>query len=361
MFGSLRLLLAFMVVFSHLPGSDYLVHFGFYAVRGFFVISGFVITAGLQEIYHFDGKRFWVNRLLRLLPPYIVVCLVTLLAVSWFPSEAATYLRSWRPDSTALETVLNLLVIPLEYSETHFRLVPPYWSVAVELQMYALLFIAGARNERLALATLWFGLVYHLACISSNLDFTARYHAAPSAALSFAAGAVIYFWCKRGALEVTPSAAALALVMWLANTVAADSALNDEYAYGPGYYFGTFLFVVVIAGLSRIEVAPLTRRIDQALGELAYPVFLVQWLAGFVTALALGSSEWRGWTLTFASLPLILIMAIALTLLNRRLIEPLRQQWRRAPLHPEPVTRSGVGAGDPACQTVASSVTGGIG
>ena len=56
--------------------------------------------------------------------------------------------------------------------------------------LYVLLFIAGARNERLALATLWFGLVYHLACISSNLDFTARYHAAPSAALSFAAGAV---------------------------------------------------------------------------------------------------------------------------------------------------------------------------
>jgi peptidoglycan/LPS O-acetylase OafA/YrhL len=358
MFGSLRLLLAFMVVLSHLPGNGYLVHFGFYAVRGFFVISGFVITAGLQEIYHFDGKRFWTNRLLRLLPPYLVVCLITLSIVTWFPAEAGAYLRSWRPESTAYDTLLNLLVIPLEYSETHFRLVPPYWSVAIELQMYALLFIAGARNERLALATLWFGLVYHLACISSNLDFTARYHAAPSATLSFAAGAVAYFWCKRGALTVTPSAAALAFVMWLANTVAAGSALNDEYAYGPGYYFASFLFVILVAGLAKIEVAPLTRRIDQALGEIAYPVFLVQWLAGFVTALAIGSGEWRGWTLTFASLPLILVMAIALAMLNRRLIEPLRQQWRGAPVQPEKVT---LGASDLACQTAAGSVSPGIG
>jgi peptidoglycan/LPS O-acetylase OafA/YrhL len=342
MFGTLRLLLALMVVLSHLPASGYLLHFGFYAVRGFFVISGFVITAGLNEVYGFDGKSFWTNRILRLLPPYFIVCLLTLLAISWFPADAGAYLSTWRTDSPAADTMLNLLVIPLEYSETHFRLVPPYWSVAVELQMYILLFIAAARSEKLALATLWFGVVYHLACIGSDLDFTARYSAAPSAALSFAAGAVAYFWCKRGALDVTPSATALAIVLWLANTVAAGSALRDEYAYGPGYYFATFLFVVAVAGLSKLERKPLTWRIDRALGEIAYPVFLVQWLAGFLTALAIGNGQWRGWTLTLASLPLIFVMATALAWLNRRLIEPMRQRRRCAALTPErlPLTES---------------------
>jgi peptidoglycan/LPS O-acetylase OafA/YrhL len=335
MFGTLRLCLALMVLLSHLPGSSYLLHFGFYAVRGFFVISGFVMTAGLHEVYGFDGKSFWANRLLRLLPPYFVVCLLTLLIVTSFPAEAGAYLRPWRSDSPSVDAVLNLLVIPLEYTQTHFRLVPPYWSVAVELQMYGLLFIAAARSERLALATLWFGVVYHLACIGSDLDFTARYSAAPSAALSFASGAVAYFWCKRGALDVTPSAAALALVMWLANTVAAGSALTDAYTYGPGYYFASFLFVVAVAGLSKIQAAPLVAWIDRLLGEIAYPVFLVQWLAGFLTALAIGQGQWRGWTLTIASLPLIFAMAIALAYLNRRLIEPIRQQWRCAAFAPK--------------------------
>jgi peptidoglycan/LPS O-acetylase OafA/YrhL len=330
MFGSLRLVLALMVVLSHLPESGYLLHFGFYAVRGFFVISGFVITAGLHEVYRFDGKRFWANRLLRLLPPFYVVCLLTLLLVAWFPAEAGTYLSSWRSDAPQYDAILNLLVLPLEYSETSFRLVPPYWSVAVELQMYALLFIVAARNEKLALATLWLGVVYHLACISSDLNFGARYFAAPSATLSFGAGALIYFWVKRGALVVTPIAAALAFVMWLANVIAAKSALPAEYAYGPGYYFSTFLFVIVVAGLAQMQWSPLVRRIDRALGEIAYPVFLVHWLAGFITALVIGGGIWRGWTLTFSAIPLTFLLAIALAVLNRRLIEPLRAQLRNA-------------------------------
>jgi peptidoglycan/LPS O-acetylase OafA/YrhL len=328
MFGTLRLLLAFMVVTSHLAGSDYVLHFGFYAVRGFFVVSGFLITAGLNEVYAFDPKRFWANRMLRLLPPYFLVCLVTLLVLIHVPAEANDYLPAWRSESPRLDALLNLLVLPLQYPETQMRLVPPYWSVAVELQMYALLFIVAARNESSAWATLWIGLIYHLACIHGDLGFGARYFAAPSATLCFAAGALIYFWMKRGALEVTPSATAIAFALWLANAAAAQWALPQGYVHGPGYYFATFLFVVVVAGLAQIKAAPAPRRIDRALGELSYPVFLVQWLAGFITALAIGSGQWRGWTLTLASIPLTLGMAIALNLLNARLIEPLRVQLR---------------------------------
>ena len=57
---------------------EYVAHFGFYAVRGFFVISGLMMTAALNEVYGFDGVRFWTNRALRLLPPYYLVCALTL-------------------------------------------------------------------------------------------------------------------------------------------------------------------------------------------------------------------------------------------------------------------------------------------
>src|SRR5262249_38677695 len=162
---------------------------------------------------------------------------------------AAAYLSSWTSDSPRLGALLNFLVLPLQYPETQFRLVPPYWSVAVELQMYALLFIVAARNERYALATFWIGLVYHLACINSELGFASGYFAAPSASLSFSAGALLYFWTKRGVLEVNPSATALAFGLWVANVVVANWLLPTEYVYGPGYYFATFLFVIVVAGL----------------------------------------------------------------------------------------------------------------
>ena len=54
MFGVLRFLLAYLVILSHLVGTDYVAHFGFYAVRGFFVISGLLMTAALNEAYAFD-------------------------------------------------------------------------------------------------------------------------------------------------------------------------------------------------------------------------------------------------------------------------------------------------------------------
>jgi peptidoglycan/LPS O-acetylase OafA/YrhL len=55
MFGILRFFLAYLVVLSHIVGSPYLSHFGFYAVRGFFVLSGFIMTAALNDVYHFNG------------------------------------------------------------------------------------------------------------------------------------------------------------------------------------------------------------------------------------------------------------------------------------------------------------------
>ena len=70
MLGSLRLFLAFFVVFSHLVGTHYLQHFGFYAVRGFYVLSGFLMTASLNDLYAFDARRYFTNRLLRLMPLY---------------------------------------------------------------------------------------------------------------------------------------------------------------------------------------------------------------------------------------------------------------------------------------------------
>src|SRR3974377_1758256 len=98
MFGALRFFLAYLVVLSHLVGTQYVSHFGFYAVRGFFVLSGFIMTSALNEVYHFNGERFWTNRLLRLLPPYYAVFAATYCFVAFVPDHAAAYLKFWQFD-----------------------------------------------------------------------------------------------------------------------------------------------------------------------------------------------------------------------------------------------------------------------
>ncbi|HSR58679.1 MAG TPA: hypothetical protein VLL57_10835 [Candidatus Binataceae bacterium] len=122
----------------------------------------------------------------------------------------------------------------------------------------------------------------------------------------------------------------LAFAVWLANMVAARWILPDSYAYGVGFYLNTVVFTFLVYGLAGRSFGPWIRRFDRILGELAYPVFLIQWLAGFVIVLVLLPATPRGWALTLAATPLILVGAGALAVLHRTLIEPLRSRLREA-------------------------------
>jgi len=329
MFGSLRLFLAFFVVFSHLVGTQYLQHFGFYAVRGFYVLSGFLMTAGLNDFYAFDARRFFTNRLLRLMPLYFVVCLLTLIAVVCLPAETSTFIAQWNPHLLWRDAITNVLVLPVLHVEPHYRLIPTAWSLAVELEMYVVLFLFISRSEQHAMIALFFGLLYHAVCSYYDLPFGYRFFGAPSAVLAFSFGALIYFYRKRGLLlDVTPTMGLAALGIWVVGALATRMSYDDN----AGYYTDTILFAVVVAGLANAEGGALARSVDRALGEIAYPVFLVQWLTGFITALVIVPGVWRGWSLALASVPLTLVTAVVLAVINQRIIEPLRERIRRTPV-----------------------------
>ena len=179
-----------------------------------------------------------------------------------------------------------------------------------------------------AAAAVGVGIVYHLACLDAGFDFGVRYYPAPSAVLSFATGSLIYFLRARGAFNVGASVGVISLAVWIANMVAAGSLLPEHYVYGASYYIGTLAFAFVVAGLADARPAALWARFDRALGELAYPVFLVQWLCGFLVALAFFPGMRRGWALTLVATPVILGASIGLAKLNDIAIEPPRRRLR---------------------------------
>jgi peptidoglycan/LPS O-acetylase OafA/YrhL len=330
MFGSLRLFLAFFVVFSHLVGTHYLQHFGFYAVRGFYVLSGFLMTAGLNDLYAFNARRYFTNRFLRLMPLYFVVYLLTLIAVVWLPTEAATFIGQWQPDLLWRDAITNVLVLPLHHPEPHYRLIPTAWSLAVEIEMYVVLFLFVSRSIQHAMVALFFGLLYHAVCGFYHLSFDYRYFGLPSALLAFSLGALIYFYRKRGLLlDVTPTIAVAALGIWVVDALVPQMSFIES----AGYYTDTVLFAVVVTGLANAKGGPLAKSLDRALGEIAYPVFLVQWLTGFVTALVFLPGTWRGWSLALASIPVTLAASVVLALLNQKIIEPLRERIRHTPAY----------------------------
>jgi peptidoglycan/LPS O-acetylase OafA/YrhL len=345
MFGSLRFLLAYLVILSHLVGTEYVAHFGFYAVRGFFVISGLMMTAALNEVYNFDGVRFWTNRALRLLPPYYLVCALTLIAVALAPKQAAEYLKFWRGLPDIGDLLINLTVLPLQFPYGTFRFIPPFWSVAIEIDMYLLLFLIMSRQMAWAVVALVAGLSFQIVCIYDAMNWGLEYFTAPSAVFPFAVGAVLYFLRRRALWIATPLAAAYAFAAWLGNMLAGGTVLPVSWIFGPGYLLDTICFAVVVSGLSAISshrFGPLAGRIDRTLGEWSYFAFLVHWPAGFVVASVVLNGEWRGWTLLLAVTPVVLAASAGFATLNRRLLEPLRDRvrgWYRpyAPMVPVPV------------------------
>ena len=330
MFGQLRFLLAYLVVISHLVGSDYLAHYGFYAVLGFFIIAGFFMTSALNEVYRFDGVGFCVNRALRLLPPYYMVAALTLVVVAVLPTEAGHFLKFWRADMQLRDVLLNVAVLPMQTTDPTFRMVPPFWSIAIEIEMYLTLYLVIARRLGWALVALAAGLAYHLACGYVGYPWGAHYFTAPSAVLPFAAGALIYFMRQRDSWSPPPVLTVAAFVAWCANMAAGGWLVADSYIFGLGYYVGIALFFVVVAGLAGRQFAPAIERVDRQLGEWAYFVFLVQWLAGFAVSVTVLHGQARGWTLLFLATPVIVAAGAGLAYLNRALVEPLRDFVRTA-------------------------------
>jgi peptidoglycan/LPS O-acetylase OafA/YrhL len=133
-----RGLACLMVVFCHSAvniGAGPWVIWGFTGVHLFFVISGFLLATpfldGLMGKRTFpDIKGFWKRRLIRIYPPFICSLI------------AFTLLRF--ATHTNIPTVKNVLIhvflINNYVSDIDFYSINPvYWTLAVEMQFYALL------------------------------------------------------------------------------------------------------------------------------------------------------------------------------------------------------------------------------
>src|SRR5262249_30151949 len=162
------------------------------------------------------------------------------------------------------------------------------------------------RNIHCALGLLAAGIAFHVVGAQFGLPWHTRYFTAASAMMPYAYGALIYFSGQYGLLRVTPPTTALACALWLANVVLAGWLLPESYVYGVGYYLNDVVIAFVVAGLARRPFSGAVARCDRAAGEIAYPVFLSQWLVGFLVALAFFPGTWRGWMLTLVATPFII-------------------------------------------------------
>lgn len=89
--GALRFVLALLVVIQHgvhlleptAQGFLFTMGFGIVAVAVFFVISGFVVAEANSTFYEGRPGKFLLNRVLRLVPPYLAALVIEILSAAY--------------------------------------------------------------------------------------------------------------------------------------------------------------------------------------------------------------------------------------------------------------------------------------
>ena len=318
MFGSFRLLLALTVALAHANFSWGGWHLGVIAVVSFLVLSGYVVGALLApgSALAQSPAKVYLERAVRLLPLYYAFLLVGLII-----AMMGGITSSLDGPGTPVQLAAHLLVIPLNYYMVwpelgRNLLLPPAWSLGLEIQFYLLApwllrkpqWLLVALGLSLAMATAahlgllhtdWFG--YRLLC--GNLYI-------------FLSGAWLYRVHHQKA-----SATPLRLV-WLFS-LALLLMTRQLGTWGTPFTFEVLLgYLLGLPVLARLGQQP-RKTWDDHLGQLAYGAFL-----GHFTVLWLFQTV--GW-LTPPGRPLLLYLALVLglALVGHLLIEKPLMTWRK--------------------------------
>jgi peptidoglycan/LPS O-acetylase OafA/YrhL len=297
MFGAFRFLLAVMVVITHLGGVEIVAGV---AVWGFFMLSGFLMTAVLNKKYHFDAGglgRFAISRGLRLFPTYWLTLLLTL-AVFALPSyvDPRDLNHSWGPPEDFGQLAANILIVGHTVAgigRVENALSPSAWAIDVEILMYVCSAVWLARSPR---AAKWTSIVLILAypllwAISKKLAAAGHgqtanellYSFLPAALLPYAIGS--WLWQARQrlpAILTSPLAAAAGVAGALVCIFGVA-----RVSVTAGYLLAVPCVALIMAALSRVRLDDRRARIDTFLGLMAYPIYLLHWLCGYLVMVLL--------------------------------------------------------------------------
>ncbi|CAB3727696.1 acyltransferase family protein [Achromobacter kerstersii] len=295
--GFLRTLLALSVVLDHLGGgyADHLVG-GRLAVQLFYVISGFLISYVLTATDTYQGAtgKFYANRFLRLFPIYLAVAAMTLVA---HVVSGGAFFRFYDalPFSADLFLVLSnlfifgqdwLMFFGIEHSALSFTgsfahsevplyqglLVPQAWTLGVEMSFYLVApFVLGSPRRLLALLAASLALRAVLIVTGIGLSDPWTYRFFPTELALFLIGSLSHqvllprckAWMRRFNRLPEVGTAVLVAYCMIHFSIGLNPTVRDGIA------------VLLFAALLPLAFLFQSRhRLDKAIGELSYPIYI---------------------------------------------------------------------------------------
>lgn len=290
--GLLRLALATLVMISHIGIFFYGLNPGVSAVIVFYMLAGHVVSQlwARRPVASTWGAALWFyqDRLWRILPLYLFALAVA--TVLWALGAQSGFIAR----SPGLwDWLANLLIIPLNYfmytGQDTFTLLPPTWSLAVELQFYLLVPLLLSRPAlAVGAALLSFGVFVLAQCGVLDVDVFG-YRLLAGVGFVFLAGTLLGRpdRLSRGCL----------VLLWLASVILAIWLWRGGHhrPYNTEVALGFALGLPLLVAFLKFPRQGLWQRLQRRAGELSYGVFVLHfpiiWLL-YMQGIAGPSSAW---------------------------------------------------------------------
>ncbi len=258
------------------------------AVAGFFTISGFLMARTISENYAGAGfPRFYLNRFIRIVPPFVVVLVLTAI-VLWIRDSHGFQIKPGSPQRympvefpSALTTLFewNIEGFP-NYFKAQVHLAPQTWSLMLEACFYLaapLLVMLVAR--RLTLVVAGIGLAsLGLAVASTFSTSGSEWMRSPLATgWIFVLGLLAYFYSPLDRLGGTVQRVGRNVAILPALVVVWMAIGNLNLPEGLPFLISPLLVVCWLV-LGQWSSRP-GNRVDHAFGNWAYGVFLGHFLS----------------------------------------------------------------------------------
>jgi peptidoglycan/LPS O-acetylase OafA/YrhL len=320
MHGSLRLVLSIFVACSHL-GHGVGFNLGMSSVIIFYLLSGYVVSRLLQK--HFPNGRlfaFYGERFLRIYPVYLFFFLVAslfVLTTSYGP-----------PKFDAWKTIANLTIIPLNYYMVYdvsivrsFALLPPAWSLALELQVYLILpYVLRSVTRKWIVGSVSLGIF--MAAMFRLIDQELwSYRLLPGVMFVFLTGAAISSTLDKNSSSDSfdrnfPKIAWGCLLLVSVVIITTAGRLYLPFAVVFGFLTG----VPIVHFSSKIRTK---LKFDNLLGKLSYGLFLIHMPVSWSYEVF-----FDGKISDFFALIYVLIVSVLLAMISSSFIEPIVWKFR---------------------------------
>lgn len=339
MFGTYRYILAQFVVIGHFLGMR---HAGGAAVFSFYILSGFLMTLLMKEKYGFGVKSFFsfvYHRCLRIYPMYWIAVLISFVAIAFLGNEFSKSVNGgmFMPEGIYAWFRNIFIATPMNQPlAIKPRFVTPSWALTVEIFYYLLIALGISSSRKRCLWWVSLSLIYYFATYFMGYGYDWRSKSVICASLPFSLGAMLYYYKNLFPKILGRKIQTKIITLIVYSLIAIGSYIILDFT-SPASASPLLDVSLIPSVLAMVFLYPeatgasgVWRKIDDALGGLSYPYYVlhwpislwVVWFFNFDPALGLTSSGI--WVFS-----IVMIIMTVIGLLFERFCEPSIRSLRR--------------------------------